>query len=134
MNKICKNQAASIDIESDIQSKRENLLNSLDNTYFSKTTYQTPSEGPSGSSTSGFTNTREVGDTIVFPTEFKDTGSGINTMTLYSAANGTQIYQESISYTTKTITKGVALRGIRYVHGEYYPNENRLSYTVYRAK
>ncbi len=129
---IIKSTMACSKIDSKIQSYRSTLVNSLNNaSYFTKTT-----EISSNSNSNGTTLDRTLyaGNKIIIPTQFRDKGSGANTITLYSSSTNIQIYNTTITQTTVSITSGVALRGVRELHGTYYPSENEITYDVYTAR
>ncbi|HBG1095431.1 TPA: hypothetical protein ACKOMD_000739, partial [Clostridioides difficile] len=129
---IIKSTMACSKIDSKIQSYRSTLVNSLNNaSYFTKTTEISTNSNGNGTT---LDRTLYTGNKIIIPTQFRDKGSGANTITLYSSSTNIQIYNTTITQTTVSITSGVALRGVRELHGTYFPNENEITYDVYTAR
>ncbi|CCL06858.1 hypothetical protein BN168_450002 [Clostridioides difficile CD002] len=129
---IIKSTMACSKIDSKIQSYRSTLVNSLNNaSYFTKTTEISTNSNGNGTT---LDRTLYTGNKIIIPTQFRDKGSGANTITLYSSSTNIQIYNTTITQTTVSITSGVALRGVRELHGTYYPSENEITYDVYTAR
>ncbi len=129
---IIKSTMACSKIDSKIQSYRSTLINSLNNaSYFTKTTEISSNSNGNGTA---LDRTLYTGNKIIIPTQFRDKGSGANTITLYSSSTNIQIYNTTITQTTVSITSGVALRGVRELHGTYYPSENEITYDVYTAR
>ncbi|HBF8774285.1 TPA: hypothetical protein KO148_003106, partial [Clostridioides difficile] len=129
---IIKSTMACSKIDSKIQSYRSTLINSLNNaSYFTKTTEISSNSNGNGTA---LDRTLYTGNKIIIPTQFRDKSSGANTITLYSSSTNIQIYNATITQTTVSITSGVALRGVRELHGTYYPSENEITYDVYTAK
>ncbi|MCK3713241.1 hypothetical protein MZI22_15665, partial [Clostridioides difficile] len=129
---IIKSTMACSKIDSKIQAYRSTLVNSLNNaSYFTKTTEISTNSNGNGTT---LDRTLYTGNKIIIPTQFRDKGSGANTITLYSSSTNIQIYNTTITQTTVSITSGVALRGVRELHGTYYPSENEITYDVYTAR
>ncbi|MDO0332376.1 phage tail protein [Clostridioides difficile] len=132
ISSIIKSTMACSKIDSKIQSYRSTLVNSLNNaSYFTKTTEISTNSNGNGTT---LDRTLYTGNKIIIPTQFRDKGSGANTITLYSSSTNIQIYNTTITQTTVSITSGVALRGVRELHGTYFPNENEITYDVYTAR
>ncbi|HCQ6178833.1 TPA: hypothetical protein OL450_003653, partial [Clostridioides difficile] len=132
ISSIIKSTMACSKIDSKIQSYRSTLVNSLNNaSYFTKTTEISTNSNGNGTT---LDRTLYTGNKIIIPTQFRDKGSGANTITLYSSSTNIQIYNTTITQTTVSITSGVALRGVRELHGTYYPSENEITYDVYTAR
>ncbi|VHS75352.1 Uncharacterised protein [Clostridioides difficile] len=129
---IIKSTMACSKIDSKIQSYRSTLINSLNNaSYFTKTTEISSNSNGNGTA---LDRTLYTGNKIIIPIQFRDKGSGANTITLYSSSTNIQIYNTTITQTTVSITSGVALRGVRELHGTYFPNENEITYDVYTVR
>ena len=100
---------------------------------FTKTTQEYAHPGATnGTHCTGQTAT---GNTITFVTFIKDTGSGANTFIVTSIANNNQLINQQITQTTVNFNpKKVALRGVSYDFGTYYPQENRLGLEIFTVK
>ncbi|MBP3517776.1 MAG: hypothetical protein J6K31_05120, partial [Parabacteroides sp.] len=134
LSAVAASSIAAKAVDSVINSYSDILYSALNSSSaFTKSTKEYSHTGASnGNHCTGQTAT---GNTIAFITYIKDTGSGTNSFIVSSMANNNQLINEQITNATKNYNpKKVALRGITYDFGTYYPNENRLGLEIFTVK